>query len=175
MKPGYAAFALMAVTVMTVTSTARAETTGARELTVEVWATRPISHLTATSASPQQKPLQVEWSQDGLHLSTGSTVKEFALAGRFHMQASTADRKAPSDETSLKEIVAAGKWNILWQRTGLKLLLSLPSEDYVMAALNGEAAPDEPMAAFESDGRQHAYVCSGERRPASCGRFWALR
>ena len=30
------------------------------------------------------------------------------------------------------------------------MLLTLPSENYVMAALNGEAAPDEPMASLKA-------------------------
>ncbi len=136
----YPVFALMVVTVM-----ARGSTTGARELTVELWAARPLSHLTVTRTAPQQKPLQVEWAQDGLHLSTGSVVKELALAGSFRIQANTAN-----DGTDLKEIAATGKWKIVWQRTGLKLRLTLPSEDYVMAALNGEAAPDEPMASLKA-------------------------
>lgn len=145
MKSGYLVFALMVVTVM-----ARGATTGARELTIELWATRPLSHLTVTHTDPPQKPLQVEWSLDGLHLSTGSVVKELALAGSFRIQANTTKSNTANDGTDLKEIRAAGKWNIVWQRTGLKLRLTLPSENYVMAALNGEAAPDEPMASLKA-------------------------
>ncbi len=36
------------------------------------------------------------------------------------------------------------------ERDGLRVLLTLPSEDYVIAALNGEAAPDEPMASLKA-------------------------
>ena len=49
-----------------------------------------------------------------------------------------------------QEISAAGKWTITWRRDGLRVLLTLPSENYVIAALNGEAAPDEPMASLKA-------------------------
>ena len=47
-------------------------------------------------------------------------------------------------------VVAAGKWTISSQHDGLRVLLKLPSEDYVIAALSGEAAPDEPMASLKA-------------------------
>jgi stage II sporulation protein D len=49
-----------------------------------------------------------------------------------------------------QEILAAGKWTITWRQDGLRVLLTLPSEDYVVAALNGEAAPDEPLASLKA-------------------------
>ena len=48
------------------------------------------------------------------------------------------------------EAEAAGRWTIAWRRDGLRVLLTLPSENYVIAALNGEAAPDEPMASLKA-------------------------
>ncbi len=48
------------------------------------------------------------------------------------------------------EVVAAGRWTITWQPDGLRILLTLPSENYVIAALSGEAAPDEPMASLKA-------------------------
>jgi stage II sporulation protein D len=130
---------------MLVTITAQAATTGARDLSVEVWSGRTVSHLTATPRDPILRPLQVDWAQDGLHLSTGKTVKELALSGSFRMQANSANRG-----TDLPEVVAAGKWNLTWQTHGLRLVLTLPSEDYVKAALHGEAAPDEPIASLQA-------------------------
>ena len=46
--------------------------------------------------------------------------------------------------------MARGRWTIAWRRNGLRVLLSMPSENYVAAALNGEAAPDEPMASLKA-------------------------
>jgi stage II sporulation protein D len=102
----------------------------ARALTVEVWASRSITHLTATPLGNTSKPVTVDWLQNRQHLE---------LRGNYRLQAADAP-----------EIVAAGKWTITWQPHGLQVLLTLPSESYVIAALAGEAAPDEPMASLKA-------------------------
>ena len=112
----------------------------ARSLTVEIFSTRTVKVLTATP-SGQPMPTQVEWAPNGLRLSTGTTVKQLSLNGSFRMRAATSDPQ---------EISAAGKWTITWRRDGIRVLLTLPSENYVLAALNGEAAPDEPMASLKA-------------------------
>ena len=112
----------------------------ARSLTVELFSTRTVKALTATPMG-QPRPTQMDWSPEGLRLSSGTTVKQLALSGSFRMRAGAID----ADEVS-----AAGKWTIRWQRDGLRVLLTLPSENYVIAALNGEAAPDEPMASLKA-------------------------
>ncbi len=101
----------------------------ARSLTVEVWASRPVTHLTATPLSHTSKPIIVDW-RNHQHLE---------LSGNYRLQAEDAP-----------EIVAAGKWTITPQPHGLRVLLTLPSENYVMAALSGEAAPDEPLASLKA-------------------------
>jgi len=111
----------------------------ARELTVELWATRPLTHLTATPVNAPRTPLEVEWVSDGLRTPTGARVKQLTLSGSYRLQAGDAP-----------EAAAAGRWTIAWQPDGLRVLLTLPSEDYVIAALNGEAAPDEPMASLKA-------------------------
>ena len=77
--------------------------------------------------------------QDGLRTPTGTEVKQLTLSGSYRLQAGDAP-----------EAVAAGRWTIAWRHDGLRVLLTLPSEDYVIAALNGEAAPDEPMASLKA-------------------------
>jgi stage II sporulation protein D len=104
----------------------------ARSLSVELWSSRSVTRLTATPLSGARIPLHLEWTPDG----PGRTIK---LSGNFRMQ--TPD--AP-------EVTAAGEWTIVRRRDGLRVLLTLPSEDYVVAALSGEAAPDEPLASLKA-------------------------
>jgi stage II sporulation protein D len=101
----------------------------ARSLTVEVWASRSVTHLTATPLGNTSKPVVVDW-KNRQHLE---------LSGNYRLQ-------APDSP----DLVAAGKWTITWQPHGLRVLLTLPSESYVIAALSGEAAPDEPMASLKA-------------------------
>jgi stage II sporulation protein D len=101
----------------------------ARDVTVELFSARPVTHLTATPLNDPKTPLQID---KGLR-------KPLKLSGKFRMQI--------ADE---EPVVAAGNWNITSQRDGLRVLLTLPSEAYVLAALNGEAAPDEPMASLKA-------------------------
>jgi stage II sporulation protein D len=110
----------------------------ARSLTVELFSTLTVKALTVTASG---QPAQVEWTPDGLRLSSGTTVKQLSLSGSLRMRAGANDPQ---------EISAAGKWIITWRRDGLRVLLTLPSENYVIAALNGEAAPDEPLASLKA-------------------------
>ena len=110
-------------------------------MTVELFSTRTVKALTATPLGTAERQPKLEWAQDGLRLSSGTTVKQLSLSGSFRMQAGASDPQ---------EISAAGRWTIAWQRDGLRVLLTLPSENYVIAALNGEAAPDEPMASLKA-------------------------
>ncbi len=104
----------------------------ARALTVELFSTQARKTLTATGAD--RLPLQMEWKQDGLHLSSGKTVQQLTLSGIYRME----------------DITAAGQWTIAWRPDRLRVLLTLPSEDYVAAALSGEAAPGEPLASLKA-------------------------
>jgi stage II sporulation protein D len=104
----------------------------ARSLTVEVWASRLVTHLTATPLGNTSKPVIVDWQRNGL-------PKHLELSGNYRLQAA----ETPN-------LVAAGKWTIDGQPHGLRVLLTLPSESYVIAALSGEAAPDEPMASLKA-------------------------
>jgi stage II sporulation protein D len=101
----------------------------ARSLTIEVWASRSVTHLTATPVGNPGKPIIVDW-QNRQHIE---------LSGNYRLQAADAP-----------DLAAAGKWTITWQPHGLRVLLTLPSENYLIAALSGEAAPDEPMASLKA-------------------------
>ena len=76
--------------------------------------------------------LQIESKDGTLALSDHTKSRELKLEGSFRLTAAA------------REITAAGGWQISPTTMGLKILLTLPSERYVVAALNGEAAPDEP-------------------------------
>ena len=95
----------------------------ARDLTVELFSARPATQLTATSLDDPKTPLQVDQALQ----------KPLILSGRFRMQAAGEE-----------PVIAAGKWTITSQPHGLRVLLTLPSESYVVAALSGEAAPTSP-------------------------------
>jgi len=111
----------------------------ARDLTVELFSTRPVTHVSATPASDPKTPIKVEWTKEGLRTSTGQTRKRLTLSGSFRLQV--------IDE---EPVIATGKWTITAQHDGLRVLLTLPSEAYVLAALSGEAAPDEPLASLKA-------------------------
>jgi stage II sporulation protein D len=130
-------FAMLVATQM-LGATAAPKPAGARLLTVELFSTRSVKTLRLTPLG-SGSARQVEWAHDGLRLSPGTTVKQLSLSGGFRLRASGA-----------QEILAAGRWTIAWRQDGLRVLLALPSEDYVIAALNGEAAPDEPLASLKA-------------------------
>jgi len=110
----------------------KADLESARSLTIQLWATRSVTHLTATLLNGARVPLHLDWTPN----SPANTLK---LNGKFHMQ-----------PTDAPEVTAAGEWTIGTRRDGLRVLLTLPSENYVAAALNGEAAPDEPLASLKA-------------------------
>src|ERR1700733_1144847 len=113
--------------------------TSARALTIELWSAQSVTHLTATPLANPTMPLEIDWQKDGLRTSSGKTLKHLDLTGSFRLQT-----------TQAPDVVAAGSWAIDWRRDGLRVLLTLPSESYVLAALNGEAAPDEPIASLKA-------------------------
>ena len=104
----------------------------AQDLTVEVWTARSVTGLTATPLGGAGPPVHLQWS-------SRSPMKAFKFQGSLRVQ--------PDDAPG---ITAAGNWTIVPRRSGLRVLLTLPSEDYVAAALRGEAAPDEPMASLKA-------------------------
>jgi stage II sporulation protein D len=111
----------------------------ARSLTIELWTSRSVTHLTATPIGSTSKPLNIDWRHGGLQTTPGKISKHLELSGNFRLQAPDAP-----------DVIAAGNWTIRWQQDRLRVLLTLPSENYVMAALSGEAAPDEPMASLKA-------------------------
>jgi stage II sporulation protein D len=127
----------------------------ARSLTVELWATRMVRALTVTplDSGTQAEPLAVEWTPEGLRGSPAKTIKQLSLSGTYRLAASgQKDGGVPRNvsQNNPQSVAAAGKWTIGWRQDGLRVLLTLPSERYVAAALSGEAAPNEPMASLKA-------------------------
>jgi stage II sporulation protein D len=104
----------------------------ARDLTVELFSARTVKSLTAIGTDHSR--LRIDWKGDGLSLTPQKTVKQLVLSGTYQ----------------LEDVAASGQWTISWRPEGIRVLLTLPSEDYVAAALNGEAAPDEPLASLKA-------------------------
>ena len=87
------------------------------------------THLTAIPLDGPKTSLQVD---QGIQ-------KPLTLSGRFRVESAGEE-----------PVIASGKWIITSQHDGLRVLLTLPSENYVIAALSGEAAPDEPIASLKA-------------------------
>ena len=106
---------------------------GARTLTIRVGTTRTLHSLTITplDRNVPPGPRVIEWQPQ--------PSKPLVLSGNYRLA-------SPSGW----EVTAAGIWDISWQRDGFRILLTLPSERYVVAALSGEAAPDEPLASLKA-------------------------
>ena len=110
----------------------------ARALTIELWAAQSVTHLTATPLN-KATPLKVEWLQDGLRTSPGK-----------HHKKTRPERKLFVCKPKRAGRCGCGKLDHHLAPDGMRVLLTLPSENYVLAALNGEAAPDEPMASLKA-------------------------
>jgi stage II sporulation protein D len=89
---------------------------------------------------PIPESAQFENGRGAVKLASGVTLKQVELSGAFTVRADDYER----------EVNAAGSWTITSSQGGLRVLLSLPSERYVVAALNGEASPDEPVESLKA-------------------------
>jgi stage II sporulation protein D len=138
---------LMATMLLAITTTAQTRPTeSALDITVRIFSTQPVKSLVIAPLNndaslhicptcpkkPVPAKLQIESTATTLSLGDHTTSSQLTLEGSLHLIAAG------------REITAAGRWQIAPTTTGLKILLTLPSERYVVAALNGEAAPDEP-------------------------------
>lgn len=86
-------------------------------------------------------PFTLTLSADGIHTSFDSAPHQrIWLAGAFRIRA---------DGNEQNE-AAAGEWKISGEHDGLRVLISTSIERYVMYALNGEAAPDEPLESLKA-------------------------
>ena len=103
----------------------------AQTIRVGVFSTEIVKHLAINGQS-------LEWKPDGIH-TPNAVIKQLSLSGTQHLVAN-----------GHLQAAAAGKWTISWKPGGMRTVLTLPSENYVAAALNGEAAPDEPEESLKA-------------------------
>ena len=93
------------------------------------------------SALNVHSPFTLTLSEDGIHTSLDSIPhRQVHLTGAFRIH-------VDSDE---QNEAAAGEWEVTAEHGGMRILLSTSVEHYVMHALNGEAAPDEPLESLKA-------------------------
>jgi stage II sporulation protein D len=147
------AIALLIVCALSAINAA-AQAASSTMLTVRVFSERRVDAITVTPLSsdawmrtcarcPRQTisaPLSLQYEAGQIRLTPATTSKDLQLSGALRLKARGFDQ----------EVRAAGIWKIVPGQTGLRILITVPSERYVAAALNGEAAPDEPLASLKA-------------------------
>ena len=129
-----------------------AQGSSAADLTVRLYSTRTLASLTivpinatlqrcvncARTLVPPRLDLRTASPGAGL-LANGAPAPTLFLEGQLRVLVNGAP-----------PTVAAGHWKISAEPDGLHVLLTLPSERYVMAVLTSEAAPDEPTESLKA-------------------------
>jgi stage II sporulation protein D len=124
----------------------------ATDLTVRLYSTRTLASLAIVPINASMQPcttcartlvpprLDLRTAPPGtVLLANGRTVHTLLLEGQLRV---LVDSAPPA--------VAAGHWKISAAPDGLHVLLTFPSERYVMAVLSSEAAPDEPPESLKA-------------------------
>jgi stage II sporulation protein D len=123
-------------------------------LAVQLFSTRPVNVVTLTPLSvgflrpcarcaeiQLKAPVTFKRIHDGIQLSTSAKLtNKVSLRGAFRIGV---DGQKQSE-------TAAGQWTITPTNDGLRVLVATTTERYVMAALSGEAAPDEPLESLKA-------------------------
>ena len=148
---------LITVAVMLLTTgraSSQLPSASAQLITVHLFSVREVRKVTMVPASvgnwmrtcarcpkqPVLAPVKIENADGAIKFPSGATQKQVELSGAFKVSADGYER----------EINAAGIWSIASSHGGLLVLLSIPSERYVVAALDGEASPDEPLESLKA-------------------------
>ena len=131
-----------------------------RLLTVELFSAHAVNSVTLTPIGSQSwmracaacaktavtAPIHLTLNGGMLRTAARAPKKSLRFEGAFRVQA----------EFLPDEITASGLWAVNARaqpksaRNGLEVLLTMPSERYVAAALNGEAATDEPIESLKA-------------------------
>lgn len=139
---------------LTVSPAAQTDPIGPKQLTIRVFSTQSIRKIAITPLGsgnwlrtcssckqrPITSPLHIELNENQLRYDHSASSKELELHGSF--------RFAP--DNIAEAATAAGIWKITPKAARLQVLLTIPSERYIMAVLSGEAAPDEPFESLKA-------------------------
>ena len=165
---------LLLGSLLYVSAAAQSATDAPESLTVEVFSARTVHAVTVTpigNAGSMQScekcpalsvvaPFSVNVASSRLELSSGAHATRLHLNGSFRI-------KIPKTESTA---AAAGMWTIEPHAGGLRVLLTMPSERYLAAALNGEASPDEPVESLKAMAvAMRTFAIENSRRHASEG------
>ena len=161
--------------LLCVSAAAQSATDASESLTVEVFSTQTLHAVTITPTGrtgtmqscencTEQSvvaPFSASVANGRLELSSGAHATRLHLNGSFRI-------KIPNTESTA--VAAAGMWTIEPHASGLRVLLTMPSERYVAAALNGEASPDEPVESLKAMAvAMRTFAIENSRRHASEG------
>jgi stage II sporulation protein D len=99
---------------------------------------RPCPHC---AERRMNSPATLKWMNGEVHLD-GVTIapQKMEFIGAFRVQT----------EASSEIETAVGQWTVEAETTGLRILLTTSTERYVLAALNGESATDEPLESLKA-------------------------
>ena len=132
----------------------------ARPLTVELFSAHVVDAITITPAGSQswmracaacartevRAPIHLTLNAGKLQTAAGTLARPLKLKGTFRVQS----------DPYPGQVQASGLWEVKAStrlksdRNRLQILLTMPSERYVAAALNGEAATDEPIESLKA-------------------------
>jgi stage II sporulation protein D len=115
---------------------------GGRDVSVMLFSTRNVSAITLAPLSSNV------WVANCAHCARKPLSTSRQLAGSFELFAGGALRV--TDKESREQRSATGMWHLRSRSDAIDVVLTLPSERYVAAVLNSEAAPDEPSASLQA-------------------------
>ena len=132
----------------------------ARPLTVELFSAHAVDAITFTPAGAQswmracaacartevRAPIHLTLNAGKLRTAAGTSARPLKLEGTFRVQSDPYPGQIQS--SGLWEVKASTR--LKSDRNRLQILLTMPSERYVAAALNGEAATDEPIESLKA-------------------------
>jgi stage II sporulation protein D len=115
---------------------------GGRDVSVLLFSTRNVAAITLTPLSANV------WTARCASCPHKTILAPLQLKGTVELFAGGSLRV--TDEASSEQRSATGLWHLRSNGDGIDVVLTLPSERYVAAVLNAEAAPDEPAASLQA-------------------------
>lgn len=121
---------------------ASSESDGGRDISVALFSTRTVRAATIASVGANA------WTSPCMHCIRKPMAGQLHFAGPGEIFAGGMLRV--TDDASGDSRTAAGVWHLRATAHGVDVVLTLPSERYVAAVLNAEAAPNEPAQSLRA-------------------------